>query len=80
MKDADALSAVKRAKLPVLFIHGTGDHFVPVHHTEQNAAACVSRHRIVYVEGASHAASAQKDPVLYESELRSFFRETEAGL
>ena len=80
MKDADARSAVKRAKLPVLFIHGTSDHFVPVHHTEQNAAACVSRHRIVYVEDASHAASAQKDPVLYEREVRSFFSQTEADL
>ncbi len=77
MKDADAITAVKHAKLPVLFIHGTGDHFVPVHHTEKNSAACASTHRTVYVEGAPHAASAQKDPFLYEKEVRSFFRETE---
>ena len=75
MKDADALSAMKQAKLPVLFFHGTDDHFVAPYHTEMNAAACISAHHEVYVEGASHGASAQIDPELYERSLREFFEQ-----
>lgn len=75
MKDADALSAMKHAKLPVLFIHGTADHFVAPYHTELNAAACISPHKTFFVEGASHGASAQTDPQLYEKTVREFFAE-----
>jgi pimeloyl-ACP methyl ester carboxylesterase len=80
MKEADALSAVKNAKVPVLFIHGSEDHFVKPEHTERNAAACASKHRTVFVEGAGHAVSSGKDPQLYEKEVRQFFRETESEL
>ncbi|MBQ7993936.1 MAG: alpha/beta hydrolase [Solobacterium sp.] len=80
MKEADALSAMKNAKLPVLFFHGSEDHFVKPSHTEKNAAACASKHRTVFVEGAGHAVSSAKDPQLYESEVRRFFAETESEM
>lgn len=75
MKDADALTALKHAKVPVLFFHGTKDRFVPPHHTKMNAEACASEHKTVYIENAGHGSSAQTDPRQYEQCLREFFAE-----
>ena len=41
--DADAAStteALKHCQIPVLFVHGTDDHFVPVEMTYENYKAC----------------------------------------
>ncbi len=78
MKEAETFSALKHAKYPVLFFHGTKDRFVKPYHTQLNADACVCEHETVYVEGASHAASAQIDPVRYERTLREFFEKYDA--
>ena len=48
---------VKNAQIPLLFIHGTADSFVPVEHTYKNIEACGSEHVDVIVEGADHGLS-----------------------
>lgn len=78
MKEADALSVLKNAKLPVLFIHGKKDWFVAPYHTERNAQACASAHSVLYVENASHGQSAQTEPELYEKTMREFFAQYDA--
>ena len=78
MKEADTLGAMRRALVPVLFFHGKKDRFVKPYHTELNADACVSEHETVYVEGASHGASAQIDPARYDQALRNFFHQYDA--
>ena len=68
--DTDAVAAVKKAKVPMLFVHGTADGFVPCDMVYEVYAACGSEHKeLLLVEGAQHAGSVVTDPVSYEAKL-----------
>ena len=76
--DADAYStidALSNGKIPVLFIHGDKDTFVPVEMTFENYRACKAPKRLLIVRGASHARSSWIDPDRYEKELLDFWKE-----
>lgn len=79
MKDADALSALRNANVPVLFMHGLKDDYVTVHHTIENSAVCASPHRVILFENAGHGACAASDPKRYANALHAFFEEQEKG-
>lgn len=69
----DALTAMRGCKLPVLFIHGEEDDFVPCEMSAKNYAACASpQKRLVTVPGANHALSIAADRNLAESALSEF--------
>lgn len=51
------LDALKDCRVPVLFIHGKADDFVPFYMSGQNYAACPTEKRAVWVEGAGHGTS-----------------------
>lgn len=65
---------VKNAKIPLLFIHGTADGFVPVEHTNKNIEACASEHVDVIVEGAEHGLSFFTDPDAVIAGLESILK------
>lgn len=68
--DTDAVAAVKKAKVPMLFVHGTADGFVPCDMVYQVYAACGSEYKdLMLVEGAQHAGSVVTDPLGYEAKL-----------
>ena len=68
--DTDAVAAVKKAKVPMLFVHGTADGFVPCDMVYEVYAACGSEHKeLLLVEGAQHAGSVVTDPMGYEAKL-----------
>jgi len=52
-----AAFSVADTDIPIVFIHGREDHFVPCVMTEKMYEACVSPKRLLLVEGAGHAAS-----------------------
>ncbi len=57
-KDTNALEAVKKAKTPMLFIHGGKDDFVPTYMAYQLHEACSSEYKdILIVPEADHARS-----------------------
>lgn len=68
------IEAMKRTRLPILFIHGTGDKFVPCEMTKAAYEACVSEKTLVLVEGAGHGVSYLKDPDACKSALNSFLK------
>lgn len=69
---ASCINAVKRAELPILFIHGSADEFVPFYmHDELYCAALCKKEKLV-VYGAVHAQSAEVDPKLYWSTVFNF--------
>ncbi len=74
-KDFSVPDAMKTNKIPVLFIHGTDDHFVPVTMTYENYKSCNSPKRIMVVPGADHAMSYFVNSYEYEKELISFWNE-----
>ncbi len=69
------IDAVKRARVPIIFIHGDTDAFVPYEMSVENYNACVSRKRLVTVKGAGHGLAYPIDPKLYLDEITEFFKE-----
>ena len=63
---------LKEAGVPILFVHGTDDDFVPPYMSKQNYEACASEKKLVLVEGATHANSYLVDRERCENELKAF--------
>lgn len=65
IKEASALEQVKLSKIPILFIHGDKDDFVPEYMCEKlfNVANCKKQKLII--EGAGHTDGKYKDPEKY---------------
>lgn len=72
LKDADVTRALKNSKIPVKFIHGTTDDFVPYTMSEINFNACSSDKSILLVEGAGHGLSYLVNPEKYLEEVKFF--------
>lgn len=61
------------AKIPILFIHGTADRFVPPHMSVRNYQACAAPKKICLVDGSTHAMSYLKDPEKYTVAVEDLF-------
>lgn len=69
------VEAMRNSKIPVLFIHGTDDNFVPVEMTYENYKACASEKRLFIVPGAEHGMSYLVDKDGYENAVIQFWNE-----
>ena len=69
------IDALRQCKIPVLFIHGTDDHFVPIEMTYRNYLACASPKRLLIVPGADHGMSCVIDREGYEAAVKNFWKE-----
>ena len=66
--------ALENAVLPIIFIHGDNDRFVPHYMSEKNFSACKSeRKKLITVDGAGHGLSYLVDKEKYISSLKEFF-------
>lgn len=72
--DYSTEDALRHAKVPVLFIHGTADRFVPVEMTYRNYLACAGPRELLVVPGAEHGMSYLKDRGKYEDTVRDFWK------
>ena len=74
-KEASAVKRLRRARVPMLFIHGTADVFVPYRMLDEVFAACASpvKERFA-VEGAGHGLSSVTDPGGYWDRVSGFLR------
>ena len=59
--DQGPLRSVGEARVPVIFIHGDQDRYVPVANATQLFDNCVSEKKLVIVDGAGHASSSCKE-------------------
>lgn len=73
-KDASPIEHVKKAKVPVLFIHGRADDFVPFYMEKQLYDACRSEKEYIEVDGAMHARSYYTNPNQYENAMNNFIK------
>lgn len=72
-KDTNALEAVGKAKIPMLFIHGSSDKFVPTYMVHQLFDACSAPYKDkLIVEGADHGESYLIDKEACESKMGEF--------
>jgi len=76
--DYSTLDAMKENKLPVLFVHGDEDNFVPLAMTLENYLACKAPKDLLIVEGAEHGMAYLIDSAAYEEALEKFFARCEA--
>ncbi len=75
LTDYSTIDALRTATVPVLFIHGTDDHFVPVRMTYENYKACAAPKRLLIVPGADHGMSYFMNRDEYEKRAREFWQE-----
>lgn len=68
----DTREILKKAKIPVMLIHGEADDFVPSYMSEQGYAACVGPKDLLIVEGAGHGVSFLVDKQTYTQRVIAF--------
>ncbi|MDF2523628.1 MAG: alpha/beta hydrolase [Clostridiales bacterium] len=71
-KEASALNQIKRSKIPILFIHGDKDDFVPVNMVYELYEAATGEKDILIVKGASHTEAKYAEPDAYYKKVFSF--------
>lgn len=72
--EADVEKAMKNARLPTLFAHGSADDFVRPYNSERNYAACASEYkRLCLFEGSPHGLSYLDHKEEYEKEILALF-------
>lgn len=72
LREADTRDAVAESRYPILFIHGTGDDFVPCEMTKENYAACTAEKECILVEDAPHGYSYVYNRPRVQSALENF--------
>lgn len=75
LKNASAIEAVQKSRVPTLFIHGADDAMISVQMTKDLYEAAVCRKQLLIVEGAGHAQSQDKDPDAYYNTIMAFLEE-----
>lgn len=72
-KDTNALEAVSNARVPMLFVHGDKDKFVPTYMAPLLHNACSAEYKdILIVPGADHAMSYRCGKEEYEKKIDEF--------
>jgi len=74
--ETSPLEAMKKSTVPLIFIHGDNDAFVPCEMSERLYDACASqKKKLVKINGAGHGLAFPVDKELYLSSLREFQEE-----
>ncbi len=74
LRQKDSRRTLEGNRLPILFVHGTADHFVPCEMTCSTFAACGGPKQLFLVDGAGHGTSYKKDPVQYQEKISDLLR------
>lgn len=72
LDECNARREVKKAQIPILFIHGKSDTFVPCSMVYELYDACPTDKKLIVVDGAGHVESCYKNPEKYQEAIRSF--------
>lgn len=68
----NSIKSIKKSKLPMAFVHGREDDFIPLQMMEQVYEACENDKIKLIVDGAKHAKSQKTNPELYWSTIDPF--------
>lgn len=74
LKEADTREALRQSRIPVLFLHGEADDFVPLRMTRENFQACAGEKELFLVKGAGHAQSFAVDTPGCEEKIAAFLQ------
>ena len=71
-KDVNTAAEIAKSDIPVLFIHGENDEFVPLWMTMKNYSYCKAYKELYIVKDSEHAESHYIDKKAYESRMLAF--------
>ncbi|MBQ7034811.1 MAG: prolyl oligopeptidase family serine peptidase [Clostridia bacterium] len=71
--ETSPLKAMERCNLPVIFIHGDADNYVPCAMSEAVCNACRSKKELVRIPGAGHGLAYPVAPEKYVDAMKAFF-------
>ena len=75
-EDADCEAAAAQSKVPILFVHGDADGFVPYDMGRRNYEACRAKgKKFLTVHGAEHAVSYYHDNDAYTKQATEFLQD-----
>lgn len=69
---ASSTQQLAKARLPILFIHGADDDFVPVWMAQACCQACAAPKKLWIVTGAGHGLSYKTDPAGYKEKVEAW--------
>jgi len=72
-KEYSTIDAMHGCQIPVLFIHGSDDRFVPVTMTYENYRACTAPKQLLIVPGAQHGLSYYVEKERYEETVKNLW-------
>lgn len=72
VEEYSTVRAMQKNRLPILFLHGTEDKFVPCGMTRETFAACTSDKALLLIEGAGHGTSYLVDEARCQQALEEF--------
>lgn len=70
--EASSVNSLYHNTRPMLFIHGSNDHFVPTDMVYSNYKATRGPKQLWIVKGASHASSFKHSPTAYRQHVKTF--------
>ncbi|REB07271.1 alpha/beta hydrolase [Sporosarcina sp. BI001-red] len=74
--EASALKAVRKTDVPILYIHGKADTFVPYRNAIELYDNTSSSSELFLVDGANHGESYAKQPEEYKQKVKQFLMHT----
>ncbi len=74
LSDYSTVAAMRENRIPMLFIHGGADDFVPTSMTIESCEACAGPKELFIVPGAGHAASYLQDAHGYMDRVGGFLQ------
>ncbi len=79
LEQTSAVEAIKKCKVPVIFIHGEDDDFVPCYMSREVYEKCPSPKKLVTVKGAGHGLAYIIDRELYMKSVIEFDKVMNTG-
>lgn len=76
-RQVDTRKVLEKCRIPVLFIHGGRDTFVPLQMTLDNYEACSAPKELLIIPEAAHASSSFADPERYRETALRFMQKYE---
>ena len=74
LKKASSIKQIKKSKIPILFIHGDKDNFVPFYMLDRLYQAATCKKEKLVIKNAGHAEAQWIDPEKYWHTVRKFIK------
>ncbi len=75
LKQDDTISSLKNGRIPILFIHGLEDDFIPIDNTKRNYEEYKGPKKMELFEKATHGISYLVDPKRYIKCIKDFVKD-----